>query len=382
MSRALPGAEAFSLRPDLDLLNHGSFGAVPRVVQAAQQRLRREMEADPLGFMARVPRRLREAATRVGRFVGARGRDLVFVDNATTGVATVLASLDWRRGDRIVTTSHVYGAVREALHRVARRHGAVVDEVVVPFPCAGPEAVLEAVVPRLRGARLAVLDAITSPTGLVLPWETLVDACRQAGVPVLVDGAHAPGQVALDLDRVGPDWFTGNLHKWAFGPKGTAILYARPDRQAQTEPLVASHEVRAGWPVAHDWTGTRDVTGWLASSAALDWIDQHGADAIRAHNDALAAWAGAFLADAWGVALPAPGSMRAAMVAVPAPGGLDAVHAPALHDGLRALGTEVPCIPFAGRTWVRVSGQLFVDRQAVARLATRAEAVSARLRGR
>lgn len=378
----LPGAEAFTLSPRRILLNHGSFGAVPRAVQRAQDRERAAMEADPLGFMAALPARLRAAASAVGRRLGVPGRDLVFVDNATTGVATVLASWPWRRGDRIVTTTHAYGAVREALHRVARRHGAVVDEVAVPFPIDGPQAVLDAVVPRLAGARFAVLDAITSPTGLVLPIAPLVAACRAHGVPVLVDAAHVPGQVAVDVGALGADWWTGNLHKWAFAPKGTAVLVARRDRQAVTEPLVASHDVRRGWPHAFDWTGTRDPTGWLAAPAALDWLDGIGADAVRARNDAQCAEAADVLSRAWRVPIPSPPSMRAAMATLPVPGGLPGSRAPALHDALRHAGIEVPCVPFAGHTWVRISAQLYTSMDDVHALARAMPAAVASVRGR
>lgn len=338
------------------------------------------MEADPLGWMAQVPGRLRQAAERVGRDLGARGQDLVFVDNATTGVNTVLSSLRWRRGDRIVTTQHTYGAVREAVARLGRREGIVVDEVVVPFPSRGPDEVCEAIEPRLRGARLAILDAVTSPTGLVLPIERLVRACHDAGVSVLVDAAHAPGLIPVDLTAWGADWVTANLHKWAFAPRGTAVLYARPDRQRALTPLVASHDVRQGWPVAFDWPGTRDFSAWLAAPASCDWLASLGPDRVRAHNDGLCDAMADHLAVVWGVPRPAPRSMCAAMATLPLPVPVPADAAATLHDALRASGIEVPCVPFQGRTWVRISAQLYNEPDDYARLGRAVVAWCARTR--
>lgn len=348
----------FALAPEVDLLNHGSFGACPREVLAAQRRERDAMEAHPIRYMEQVGARLRAVAGQLGRRVGARADDLVFVDNATSGVNTVLRSLVLRPGDRLVTTTHVYGAVRNALHHVAQRSGATVVEVPVPFPLDDPQQVVAALRPHLAGARLAVVDAITSPTGLVLPVAGLVAACRDAGVPVLVDAAHAPGHVPLDLEALGADWVTGNLHKWSFAAKGSAFLWARRDRQALV-PLSVSHDLALGFPHAFDWTGTKDVSAWLSLPAAWRFVDALGEDRIQAYNNALCADMAAQLADQWGVVLPAPHTMRAAMAAIPAPGDLPAHHAEALRLGLRARGIEVPCIPFAGRTWVRISAQIY-----------------------
>lgn len=359
---------AFALAPDLDLLNHGSYGACPRVVLDAERAERLAMEADPIAFMDAVPSRLRGILEALAPRFGADAEGLVFVENATAGVATVLRGLDLRPGDRIVTTDHVYGAVRHQLRYAARTHGVVVDEVPVPFPVASAEQVVAAVAPRLPGARLAVLDAVTSPTGLVWPIGALVAACRAADVPVLVDGAHAPGLVPLDLAALDADWFVGNLHKWCFAPKGTAILWAAPRRRSALVPLVISHPYEAGWPRSFDWIGTRDVSGWLATPAATAFVDGLGEGAIRAHNDELCARMVEQLAARWRVALPSPRSMRAAMAAIPAPRGLGAEAAPALHAALRARRLEVPCIPFAGRTWVRISAQVYNDEAAYARL--------------
>lgn len=355
-----PGLDAaFALDPALTLLNHGSFGACPRRVLAAQDRERAHLEADPLGYMAVAARRVRAVADLVAGRLGARGEDLALVENATAGVATVLRSLELRAGDRLVTTSHVYGAVRQALRVVAERAGAVIDEVVVPFPLTSPEQVVDALRPHLPGARLAVLDWITSPTALVLPVQELVAACRAQGVPVLLDAAHAPGQVPMDLEALGADWVTGNLHKWLFAPKGSAVLWCRADQRPGLVPLAPSHDTPLGFPRSFDWVGTRDPSGWLAVPEALAFVDALGADAIRAHNDGLASWAASTLAERWGVDLPAPASMRAAMATLPLPGDVPAARVEALHAALRDRGLEVMVVPFGGRAWIRVSAQVY-----------------------
>lgn len=360
----------FALAPGVAHLNHGSYGATPLRVLDAQSMERRAMEADPVGYMERVPGRVREVARRVARRFGSDDDGVALVDNATTGVSTVLASLDLRPGDRLVCTSHGYGAVRHALQAAARRSGAVVDEVDVPFPLAYPAEVVAAVAPRLAGARFAVLDAITSPTGLVFPIQALVDACRAEGVPVLVDGAHAPGQIPLALMSLGADWFCGNLHKWVFAAKGAALLWAAPERRAETRPLVVSHGWPEGWPRAFDFLGTRDPTPWLTVPDALDVADALEGDdgRLSAHNVACTEAMAAELSAAFGRPLPAPASMRRFLATVALPRHVAADGAPALHAALRARGVQVPVIPFQGACWVRVSGQAYVEAAWVDRL--------------
>lgn len=367
----------FTIAPDLDMLNHGSYGACPVSVVEAEFSERRALEADPIAAMDVVPGRVRQILEQLAPRLGARAEDLALVENATAGVNTVLRSLTLRPGDRIVTTTHVYGAVRQALHWVAARAGAEVIEVPVPFPCEGPEHVLAALSPALPGARLAVIDAITSPTGLVWPMHDLVRACRAAGVPVLVDGAHVPGQVPLDLDQLGADWFVGNLHKWLFAPKGSAVLWAAPEHHADLVPLVIGHPQPLGYPRSFDWIGTRDVSGWMAIPSALVFVDEYGEAAIRAHNHALCADMAQALAERWRVPLPAPASMRAAMAAIPAPGPVPETGAAALHAALRQRRIEVPCIPFAGRTWIRISAQIYNTPDQYERLGTAVEAILA-----
>lgn len=345
----------FSLDPTLAFLNHGSYGAVPRSVRAAQDAIRDEAERDPVAFFDRLPARLVSVRAEVAAFLGTSGDRLALVENATAGVATALRAVGLRASDRVVATDHGYGAVRTAILAACEPTGATLDEVVVPFPSAGPDEVLAAILPRLDGARLLVIDAITSPTGLVLPFERLVAAARAAGVAVLVDGAHAPGHVPVDLDALDADWFTGNLHKWCFTPRGTAVLYAADRVRAQTRPLIPSWSWSQGFPAAFDVQGTRDPSAWLTAPVGLAFARDH-ADLI-ARNAALCARMADELAATWGVAVPSPPSMRANLATLPLD--VPAAAAPAIHDALLCRGVQVPITLYGGRAWVRVSAQIY-----------------------
>lgn len=359
MITGVQARQRFAIAADLSLLNHGSYGACPRDVMASQQGWRDAMEADPIAFMEASPGRLREVVRQVAPRLGAQPDDMALVENATTGVSAVLRSLTLKPGDKLVTTTHVYGAVRNALRWVAERAGATVVEVHVPWPVTSRDEVVAAVTAALPGARLAVLDWITSPTGMVWPIEALVRACQREGVPVLVDAAHAPGHVPMDLDALGADWTTGNLHKWLFAAKGTAVLHVRKDRQPEIVPLAISHDLDRGFPWSFDQAPTRDLSSWLSTPTALAFVDELGQEALRSHNHDLCSRMADELADMWGVALPTPPSMRAAMATLPVPGGLPAERAPWLHTQLQRRRIEVPCVPFAGQTWVRISAQIY-----------------------
>ncbi len=292
-------AAAWALDPAVVFLNHGSFGACPRVVLDAQAALRDEMEANPVRFLARgLEERLARARAVVAEFVGADPEDLAFVPNATHAISTVLRSLHLGPGDEIVANDHEYNAVLNAARAVAAPAGARVTVVPLSLPVTGPEAVagpiLGAVGPRTR---LVILSHVTSPTAIVLPVERIVAVLEPAGIPVLVDGAHAPGMVALSLDRLGASYYAGNLHKWCCAPKGAAILHVRRDRRAGIRPLAISHganDPRADRSLLRrefDWTGTADPTPCLVAPialAALAALDPSGWPGVMARNRGLA----------------------------------------------------------------------------------------------
>jgi isopenicillin-N epimerase len=340
-------------------LNHGSFGATPIPVLEVQADWQKQLERQPVYFMERtlIPA-LREAAGNLGSFIGAEGKNIAFVDNATTGVNAVVRSLKFEPGDEILTTNHVYGAVRKALAYVADRSGAELVEVVIPFPLQDPQQVIDAVTAAVtERTRLAVFDHITSPTALILPLETLIQVCKSQGIPVLVDGAHAPGMIPLQIETLGADWYTGNCHKWLCAPKGCAFLWTSPERQATTHPTTISHGYKANYLEEFDWTGTRDPSTWLAVTAAIDFQEQLGVEAVRTHNFQLARRAGAMLAERWGTSIPSPDSMIGSMVTVllPPVQNLDSLHRD-LWDDHRI---EVPIIPFGETGWLRISAQVY-----------------------
>jgi isopenicillin-N epimerase len=373
-----PLSSHWALQPDVVFLNHGSFGACPTAVMAHQHALRARLEAQPVLFLDREFESLLDTARNaVARFVGAHPADLVFVPNATHAVNTVLQQLVLKPGDELLTTNHAYNACKNALNAVARRTGATVVVVHVPFPLRSPDdvvdAVLSAVTPRTR---LALLDHVTSPTAVILPLETLCPALSSRGVDVLVDGAHAPGMLPLDLNALGAAYYTGNLHKWVCAPKGAAFLWVRPDRQDGLAPLVVSHGAnatrtdRSRFHLDFDWTGTWDPTAVLSVPAALDTMAglvPGGWREVMHRNHALVLEMRQMLCTALEVDPPAPPSMLGSMASVPvAPGPASAPQdgpprdptALALWEQFRV---EVPIFPFPSRPHrlLRVSAQLY-----------------------
>lgn len=368
--------EEFLLDPSVTFLNHGSFGALPRSVFQAQDRLRLEMEREPVEFLARhLYPRLFAALGEIGALLGARVDDLVFVRNATEGVAAVLSSLEVGPGDEILTTNHRYGAVSQAMRRHAAQRGAVVIEAEVPYPLESPAQVTEAVAAAMNErTRLLLVDHITSPTALIFPVAALATLARARGVPIFVDGAHVPGHLPVRLDELGLDFWTGNLHKWAFAPRGTAVLWLHPRWHGRVHNPVTSHLYDQGLHEEFHWTGTYDPTPWLAAPAGLRAHAALGGPALAVHNHALVQEARQVLASALGTTLPHPddASMYGNMATIPLPiTGDDAAGAQALHDALiDRYRVEVPIVPWGGRTFVRISGQAYNSPEQYHRLAT------------
>jgi len=383
--------EHWALEPETLYLNHGTVGATPRRVLAAQQAIRDEMERQPARFLfreltpiLRAPAghgpRLREAADAVAAFVGVRGSDLVFVDNATAGVNAVVQSLPLGAGDEILLTDHGYGSVATMAAFVARPRGAHVRTVPLPDAGLGPAAFVEAFDQALTArTRLAIVDHVVSANGLVLPVAAMVACARRRGVPVLVDGAHAPGSIALDVPALGADWYVANLHKWAFAPRGCGFLWAHADRQSDLRPPVLSWGLGRGFLEEFDLIATYDPSARLAAPAGIAFLRELGLDAVLGWNHSLAMRAAKLLSARWDVPFAADESMVGTMVAVqlPARAGSKPEDAMRLRDALLFEDRiEVHVQPWRDRVWLRVSAQVYNDLADIERLA---DAVAARL---
>ena len=365
----------FHLDPSIAHLNHGAFGACPIEVLDYQSELRRRLEKNPFQFFIRdLEALLDDARTTVGRLLGARPEDLAFVPNATTAVNAVVRSLRFERGDEILTTDHAYNACKNALDFVAEREGVRVVVADVPFPLHSPDEVVERICAAASSrTRLAVIDHVSSQTALVLPIDRIVASLRARGIDVLVDGAHAPGMVEVDLDHTGAAYTTGNCHKWLCAPKGAAYLHVRRDRQDRVRPLTISHGAniaranRSRYLLEFDWMGTDDPTPWLSIPRSIAFLEHTwpgGLAALRRRNHDLALRARDALVALVGGSAPAPDAMLGSLAAVVLPlgaGGVQPLDTDPLASRLAEQGIEVPVFTWSSpaKRLLRVSAQLY-----------------------
>jgi len=359
----------WDLDPDFLTVNHGSFGATPLPVRAAQRAWQDRIERQPSRFIvAELAPALRHAAGVLADFLAAPADSVAFLDNATTGCNAVLRSLRLEPDDEILILSHTYGAVRNAVRHVAAAAGARVIEAVLPFPDPTPDGVLAAIASALGPkTRLAVMDHITSASALVLPLTGIIALCQSAGVPVLVDGAHGPGQVDVDLTALGADWYVGNCHKWLCAPKGCAFIYAR--RTEDLHPTVISHGYGQGFLAEFDWTGTTDFSRFLAVTAAIAHHASLGGGALRRRNHDLAVDATRRLADRLGSMPGAGAHMTGAMGVVRLPiTGATSEHALAIRSALLRASTDAPVHALDGALWLRLSAFAYNEPQDYVRL--------------
>ena len=363
----------WALDPDFLTVNHGSFGATSLAVLAEQDRWRKRMEAQPTRFFSQelIPA-LREAATVLARFVGAKGEDLVFVPNATTGCNAVLRSLSFEAGDEILYASHIYNAVRNTVIHVADAVGAKTVVAEIPWPQPDEAAILRKIEQAItKRTRMAVFDHITSSSGLVLPIAEMIALCHAAGVPVLVDGAHGPGQVPLDLPALDADWYVGNCHKWLSAPKGSGFLYARADRRDGLHPGTISHGYREGFTAEFDWPGTVDPSAYLAVPAAIAFFDRLGGTALMERNRRLVADAAKLVADRLGTEIGAPFEMTGSMAMVRLPTTLkpELAESNKVRQALRNARADSPVHPLPGALWLRLSAYAYNEMADYERLA-------------
>ena len=378
----------WTLDPEIRFLNHGSFGACPRPVLEEQSRLRAEIEREPVRFLAReLEGRIDAVRAELAPFLGVAPADLVPVANATTGVNAVVRSLPLRPGDEILLTDHGYNACKNVCDFAAEKSGARVVVARVPFPLASSDQVLEAVFAAVTPrTRLALLDHVTSPTGLVFPIEELVRGLAERGIDTLVDGAHAPGMFPLRIAELGAAYYTGNLHKWVCAPKGAAFLWARRELQPALRPSVLSHGAnsprtdRARFRLEFDFTGTDDPSAFLSVPASLRFLAglfPGGFAELCRRNHALALEGRARLCAALGVPAPAPDAMIGTLATVPLPPGPPGVRPDAFAvDPLQQAlferhRIEVPVFtwPAAPARLIRISAQAYNELAEVEALA-------------
>ncbi len=376
-----PLRSLFLLDPELVFLNHGSFGACPLPVLQAQQRWQFAMERNPVEFLGRQSATLlRQAREALAAFVGAQAADLVFVPNATTGVNIVAASLPLSPGDEVLATDHEYGACDATWERACARAGATYRRVPIPLPFereAFAATVLAAVSPRTR---LIFASHITSTTALIFPVARLCAQARERGILTLIDGAHAPGQLDLNLEALGADFYTGNAHKWLCAPKGSGFLHARAEQQPMLHATITSwgYVAGSGGHTGFDaytgqtlferrlqWQGTRDIAAWLSVPAAIEFQREHGWPTVRARCHAMAVALMHRVAARTGLPPIGTDADFAQMVPLPVPG----ANAEALRARLfERHRIEVPITEHAGRTFVRVSVQGYNTEDDLARL--------------
>ena len=365
----------FALDPSIIFLNHGSFGARPRAVLDAQDRIRREIEASPVEFLSRRSAALlREALVGLGAYLGASPDNLVFVANATTAVNSAGASLGLSKGDEVLAGDHEYGACSFAMERLCEARGASYRRFAIPLPYEGDESFLArlsaAIGPRTR---TLFFSHITSATALRLPVEGICRLARERGLISIIDGAHAPAQVPLRLDELGADFYAGNCHKWLCAPLGSAFLYVRPELHASVSPPVSSWGMVAEAEGGHShdgyvgsgslarrlqWLGTRDLSPWLSVPAALEFLRRHDGSESRERCAALAWSCATRIADMFGGALPLLESQGLRMTLAPLPQCDSGALKSLLFDRYRI---EAPIVAHAGSVYARLSFHCYND---------------------
>lgn len=355
---------AFSLERDYAHLNHGSYGATPVSVIAAQRVWQDDLEREPSRFMESLFRPgLRAAAIALAPRIGADTDGLAMVENATGAVNAILRGLDFSSGAEILVTDQTYPAVRNTVDYVASRCGARVRVLSLPFPAMDSGEILE----RFKAAlaptpALVILDHVTSPTALILPVAEMTKAAKDAGALVLIDGAHAPGMLPLDISGLGCDWYTGNCHKWMFAAKGCAFLWTAQKHRETTHPLVISHGYADGYIDEFDWVGTRDASAQLSLPSAIAFMDAYGVDQIRRYNATLVNEAAELLARSWRTERGSGEALTGAMATIRLPDHLGASQNDA--DRLRTRladnhRIQVPIRSIKGSLWCRISSQIY-----------------------
>ena len=359
-----PLRDLWPLDPAITYLNHGGFGVTPREVAAVQADFRARIEANPMRFMmGEYPAAVRASAAALAAFLGAKAEDIVFTENATSGLNAVLRSLDFAPGDEIVVPTLAYGAMMKAARYVAARTGAKIVTPEIPLPLPSHQAAIDAVTAAFSPrTKLVLIDHIVSPTGFTLPVRAIADAAHAAGAQVLIDGAHAPGQIPLAMAETGGDWYVGNLHKWLFVPRACGFLWAGGAARHLIHPLAISHGYEQGLTAEFDWTGTHDPTSILCVPAAIAFHAKLGGAALMQRNAGLVREALDRVAAAFQTPLGAAPGLFTSMgtVALPQRFGATDAEAAALRRTLSDVHRiEAVISAQKGQLWLRLAAQAY-----------------------
>ena len=373
--------EHWGLDPNTVFLNHGSFGATPIAVLEEQDRIRRLMERDPVHFVERLSHEMwQDSINELSKFLNADSGGMSFVANATTGVNTILRSLNLSKGDEIIVPDHAYQACRNAIDFVTERSGARTVVIRIPFRIDDESDIIDPIVSAINDKTvLAMIDTVSSPTGIRMPFEKLVGLIQERGVDVLVDAAHGPGIVPLNIRKLNAAYITGNCHKWICTPKGSAFLHIRDDRREGVKPLTIGHGYSSDLPSAEkfrmefDWTGTRDPSPWLCIPFAISHIGgliNGGWEKIMNKNHEMAIFGRDLLCETLDISPPTPDSMVSSMSSVEFPWDEDVGPAPIDGDPIHntlfdEYRIQVPVIswPNHNRKYLRISAQVYNSKE-------------------
>jgi isopenicillin-N epimerase len=372
-----PLVQHWQLNQNIVYLNHGSFGATPTVVMNKQRALQLETEAEAIEFyIDKLPSLINDSKSALADFVGTSTNNIVFTQNTTTGVNTILKSLAAKQGDEWLTTNHAYGACAHALQHYAAKNKCQINIATIDYPIQSKQAILDAIEKSITPkTTIALIDYVTSASAFIMPVPEIIQLLQAKGIQVIVDAAHCPGMIDINLNELKPDYFIANCHKWICSPKGSAFIYVAPKHQSTIEPLVFSHyndmspDSAAHWSNQFMWDGTHDYSAYICVKDALAHMPtliNGGWDAIKKHNHELVWQAATKIANAFNVTLPAPKEMIGSICNIPMPNG----QAPsrkfhsnvALKDTLfHKYNIEVPVFmfPAAPTQWLRISAQLY-----------------------
>jgi len=275
--------DLFLLNPEINYLNHGSFGACPKEVFEKYQGYQRMLEADSVQFMTKKGPELMDVSKKaLARFINCAQEDLIFVTNPSTAMNTIIKSLDLKEGDEVLSTNQEYGAVDRTWNFMSKQYGVKYIKSNIQLPLTSKEQFLEDFWSGLTNrTKVVCLSEITSHTALIFPVKEIIDKAKELGLITIIDGAHVPAHISLDIEELDPDFYTGACHKWLLAPKGCSFLYARKNVQSMLDPLIVSWGYEAQFPSDsqyqdyHQYQGTRDFSAFLTIGDCLDWMDKH-----------------------------------------------------------------------------------------------------------